>query len=254
MKKPVVARGSTEGEVRRRKAFLDLMMKSPIPDDETLSNLGLFLNRQTLSRILFMDHIYRKILRVHGIIVEFGVRWGQNLAIFSSLRGMYEPFNYTRRIVGFDTFEGYPRVHEKDGEADHMKPGAYGVPAGYEEYLEEVLAYHESESPLSHIRRFELVKGDAVSGIDAYLRDRPETVVSLVYFDLDLYEPTKACLERIRGRLTRGSVIGFDEVCSRHFPGETRAVAEALGLERIGLRRVPWCPNSSYIVFGGSGT
>lgn len=34
--------------------------------------------------------------------MEFGVRWGQNLALFESFRGIYEPYNYNRKIVGFD--------------------------------------------------------------------------------------------------------------------------------------------------------
>ena len=37
------------------------------------------------------------------MVIEFGVRWGANLGLFQSLRGMYEPFNYNRKIVGFET-------------------------------------------------------------------------------------------------------------------------------------------------------
>ena len=36
-----------------------------------------------------------------GVIVEFGVWLGHDLALFESLRGVYEPYNYTRRIIGF---------------------------------------------------------------------------------------------------------------------------------------------------------
>ena len=61
-----------------------------------------------------MQRIYAEIVPVHGVIMEFGVRWGQNLALFSNLRGIHEPFNYNRRIIGFDTFEGFPAISGKD--------------------------------------------------------------------------------------------------------------------------------------------
>jgi hypothetical protein len=34
---------------------------------------------------------------------------------------------------------------------------------------------------------------------------------ALAYFDLDLYEPTRAVLEQIRPYLTKGSIVAFDE-------------------------------------------
>ena len=47
---------SKEKELRNK--FLDLYRKCPIPEEQLLSNLGLFLNSKNLSRILFMDFIY----------------------------------------------------------------------------------------------------------------------------------------------------------------------------------------------------
>ena len=77
-----VVNRSSQQESETRRAFLDLFLKCPIPQQELLANLGLFLNRQTLARILFMHELYQKIISVHGIVIEFGVRWGQNLALF----------------------------------------------------------------------------------------------------------------------------------------------------------------------------
>lgn len=112
-----------------RKNFYDLFKDSPILENELLSNLGLYTSRQTLSRILFMHEIYKKIINTHGVIMEFGVRWGQNLALFENFRGMYEPFNYNRKIIGFDTFNGFPSVSCVD---KNLKKGDYGVSENYE--------------------------------------------------------------------------------------------------------------------------
>lgn len=239
---------SSSEELDLRAGFLEHFRNCPIPDGERLANLALFQNRQSISRILFMHDLYRRIIDVHGVIMEFGVRWGQNLALFSSFRGMYEPHNFNRKLVGFDTFAGFPSVSQHDGRSGHARAGEYAVTKDYAAYLETVLDYHQHESPLPHIKKHELVAGDATKTLPAYLERCPETIVALAYFDLDLYEPTKFCLEAIRDRLPRGAVVGFDELNCREFPGETRAVMEALGLSNCRLQRTPHNPTPCFMV------
>jgi hypothetical protein len=239
---------SSSDELSMRAGFYQLYDSCPIPSNEVLTQLGLFLNRQSLSRIMFMHELYSRIVPIHGVVMEFGVRWGQNLALFSSFRGMYEPYNYNRKIIGFDTFAGFPSVAPQDGNDSIASPGAYGVTQNYEEYLEAVLSYHERESPLSHLTKHELVKGDATVTLEKYLKDHPETIIALAYFDFDLYEPTKKCLTLIKDHLTRGSVVGFDELNWPAFPGETLALKEVFGLDRYSIRRSPLNPSPSYIV------
>jgi len=241
--------GSNDNEIELRKKFLENFRNCTIPDNEILTNLGLFINRQSLSRILFMHELYQKIINVNGIVIEFGVRWGQNLSLFSSFRGMYEPYNYTRKIIGFDTFEGFPSVHEKDGKKEFIKKGAYGVSENYENYLEDILNYHESESPVSHKKKFELIKGNAIENIKIYLEENPQTIISFAYFDFDIYEPTKECLQAILPHLTKGSIIAFDELNDPNFPGETIAFNEVLGISNHQIIRSPLNPLISYIVF-----
>jgi hypothetical protein len=244
-----IAGHSSENEISGKDYLLKLFQETPIPKDHILDNLGLYIRRQNLSRILFMNDLYQKILDLQGIICEFGVFWGQNLALFESFRGIYEPYNYTRKIVGFDTFEGFASVDEKDGNSEIVQKGAYSTTKGYEEYLGKILEYHETVSPISHIKKYELVKGDATKKIGKYLADNPETIIAFAYFDFDLYEPTKACLEAILPHLTKGAIIGFDELNFHTFPGETRAFDEVFGINRYKIYRDRNNPVPSYIVF-----
>ncbi len=237
-----------EGQAERRRQMVELLRDCPIPQSELLLNLGLFLVPQTLSRIRFIDFLYRKILEVQGAVMDFGTRWGQNLSLFTALRGIYEPFNRLRKVVGFDTFGGFPDISKEDGEGRMMTEGGYGVPKGYEDYLEKILRLQEQECPLEHIRKFEIVKGDATERIGEYLQRNPQTIVALAYFDFDLYKPTKECLLAIKDRLTRGSVIGFDELNDRDCPGETLAVKEVLALDRYPVRRFKYNSRTSYLV------
>lgn len=243
-----VLRFGSGTENSARDELFALLQSSPIPATDVLENLGLFLTSKDLSRVLFMDLLYRKIVEVEGIVLDFGTRWGNNLALFSSMRSIYEPFNRKRHLVGFDTFEGFIELSAEDGASEMMGLGNYGTTERYEEFLGEVMNAHERLNPLAHLKKYELRKGDAAEQLEAYLGEHPETVVSLAYFDMDLYKPTKQCLELIKPHLTRGSVLGFDEVNTAETPGETVALREVFSLDRFSLRRSPITSRTSYLV------
>lgn len=236
---------ASQEELKRREKLIQLFCDNPIPKQEILANLGLFLKGPTLSRIFYMDDIYKKILPVHGIVVEFGVRWGQNLALFQNFRSLYEPYNFNRKIVGFDTFEGFSSVSDKDGPLAIVDD--FATTPQYDQYLEQVLNYHEQENPISHIKKYELIRGDATVELEKYLKENPETIIALAYFDLDLYEPTKICLELIQDYLTKGSIIGFDELNHHHYPGETLALKEIMGLQKYSISRSIYSRINSFI-------
>jgi hypothetical protein len=206
------------------------------------------LKRQSLSRILYYNLLYQKIIDVPGVICEFGVQWGATLAQLINLRGIYEPFNFSRKIFGFDTFEGFSTIDQKDG--GFSKIGDYATTSDYENTLEVILNIHESFSPIQHIKKFELIKGDASSTIHTWLEQNPHAIVSMAIFDMDVYKPTKDVLKKIIPRLTKGSLLVFDELNCQHFPGETSAVNEVLGLNDISLKRYPHQPYCAWAVFG----
>lgn len=231
---------SSEDERQTRDLLWELFQRCPLPDDELLANLGIFIARPALSRIFMMSELYRKILNVHGVVMEFGCRWGQNLALFHSFRGMWEPYNYNRKIIGFDTFAGLPEssISAEDGKSETVRAGSYGVTGGYEQYLDRILDLHEKISPTAHLKKHEIIKGDVSKTVKEYFAQNPQTMVAMAYFDLDLYKPTKECLETILPHLTQGSILGFDELDTAEYPGETVAVKDVLGLNRCRIQRV----------------
>lgn len=239
----------SEQEKIIKKKFIEYFRQCPIPDNELLSNMGLFINSKNLSRILFINHLYQQIIDVHGSIIEFGVRWGQNITLFNSLRGIYEPFNRHRKIIGFDTFTGFPTISEKDGKSTLMKKGNDAVSENYVDYLTKLLELHESGNPLSHIKKFDLVAGDAIVTIEKYLTKHPETIVALAYFDFDTYEASKKALDIIKPHLTKGSVLAFDELNDHDSPGETISLIESFGLNNVRLRRYKYTSRTSYFIF-----
>ena len=193
----------------------------------------LTISRMETTRILYYNKIYQHILNKPGVIMEFGVQYGEALLTLIKLRGIYEPYNLLREIIGFDTFEGFTSNLTKEEKKNNWKKGDYGVPENFESLLDELLKLEESNSPINWIRKSKLIKGDATETIEKYLKDNPHTVIGMAIFDMDVYKPTKKVLEIIKPRLFRGSILVFDELNQRSFPGETLAIMDTIGLNNL---------------------
>ena len=247
-KTPREAGLNNEKDFNTRMNLLELLRKCPIPDMEFLDNVALFLDRRMLSRFLFINEMYQRILEIHGYVIELGVRYGQNLSLFTSLRGIYEPFNHNRKIIGFDTFKGFPVIDKiKD---KNVKTGEFSVPEKYEQFLSTVLSVHENMAPIESIKKFDLIKGDVSKTVKKYFTEHRETIIALAYFDFDIYEPTKDCLEAIVPYLSKGAVIGFDEINVPDWPGETEALREVLGTNNFTIRHSRFRAEAGYLVYG----
>ncbi len=241
---------SSKNELTKRKTLQKLLKSWPGPDDHKIKNLGIFTNRINLMRILFMNELYNKTLNTSGDIFEFGCRWGQNICLFLNFRGIYEPYNMLKKIVGFDTFKGFPSVSFKDkkGNKKVSKQGSFSTTKDYDIFLKQIMDYHSSESPAHHVKRHEIVKGDATKTIKKYLKDNPQTMIALAYFDMDIYKPTKVCLKAIKPHLTKGSILAFDEPNCKDFPGETIAIREVFGSLKFKLFQSKYSAGSGYLV------
>jgi hypothetical protein len=217
-------------------------------DEDLLVNLSMYMRSGSLAKLLFLNEIYQKIIDLPGIICEFGVWMGASTIAFENLRAVYEPYNYQRRVVAFDTFAGYVGIGQADIRSDIISEGVYTVSNGYEKYLAELIEYHEKENVMAHVKKHAVVKGDASITCPDFLARNPEVLVAMAYFDMALYEPTLKCLEAIKPRLIKGSVLVFDELCHHDYPGETRAVIEILGAQRHEIKRSKFLPDRSYMV------
>jgi macrocin-O-methyltransferase TylF-like protien len=239
---------ASPAEKRARAEVITLLQHTPIPSADLWRNLPLYLRSATVFDILAMHTLYQRILDVPGVVIEFGIRWGQRLATFIALREILEPGNPYRYVIGFDTFAGFPEISPEDGSAPAVQPGAFAVTPGYEHHLTEVLSAHERAGSLGHLRRFALQVGDVRQTLPAYLATHPETVIALAYFDLDLYEPTKACLTAIRPHLVRGSLVAFDEMAHPAWPGETTALKAVLNIADLRLEKPQGQPYPAFFV------
>ncbi len=210
---------------------------SPLSGVEKMKNFSKYITRQDLAYFLMRYELFRKVLNIHGSVVECGVFLGGGLMSFAQCSAILEPINHQRRILGFDTFEGFPSLSEEDGgQTDHRKMVG-GLRSDAYADIQEAIRLFDKNRFISHLPKVELVKGDAIKTIPAYIESNPHIVISLLYLDFDLYEPTLVALRNFLPRMPKGAIVAFDELNSDDWPGETLAVLEEVGLRSLRIER-----------------
>jgi hypothetical protein len=215
---------------------------------DKLRNFGKYVPRQALATFLVKNEIFKRMAGIHGHIVECGVFAGGGLLTWAQLSAIYEPYAHVRRIVGFDTFEGFPQLSDKDGKPalDYAKPG--GLATGAQADIARAIELYDLNRPIGHIPRVEVIAGDAVETIPRYVAENQHLIVAMLYLDFDLYEPTKVALEQFYPRMPKGAVIAFDELAQANWPGETRALLDTIGVRSLKIERMPFNPQISFAV------
>ena len=190
----------------------------------------------------FISHLefFRQTADVRGEIMEFGIFKGNSFFRWIKFRDLLEQTS-SRKIIGFDIFGDFP---EAGFEADKMKRDAFvsetkgGKSISYEE-IQSLLREQQLD------RNVEIIKGDILVELDAYLETNPHLKISLLHIDVDLYEPTKLILERLYEKVTKGGIIILDDYGA--FAGTNKAVDDFFG-GQAQVKKLPYSNAISYIV------
>ena len=215
-----------------------------------LKNFEKFVDRQALTRFLARYELFKKIIDVKGSIIECGVHHGGGLFAWAKLSAGLEPMAINRKIIGFDTFEGFPSVKTEDKGLENIELKEGGLKVDYDIFEELVKCKEEYDSNrfLNQFEKMQLIKGDAIKTIPEYVENNQHLVVSLLFLDFDLYEPTKVALESFVPRMPKGSILAFDEINNPWWPGETKAMVEYFkSLNNYRIQKFPFDPNIAFI-------
>jgi O-methyltransferase len=199
-------------DIRRRDVLAE-----QIPADYPRSEYLPPINRQSVMRLFYFQDMFHRAAAIAGDVVECGVSIGTgilNWALLSELTGIQ------RRIVGFDSFEGFPPSQELDRKADqtfHKQPGDYHSPP---ELVLRVLA-EGRVSPEFVRNNVRLVRGFFDATLHTY-----DGRIALLHLDCDLYDSYKVCLESLYSKVMPGGLILFDEYEDPAFPGAKKAIDE----------------------------
>jgi hypothetical protein len=220
---------------------------------EKLQNFPKYVPEKNLIAFLSKSELFKKVLNIHGAIVEGGILFGGSTMAWAHFSSIYEPINLTRKIIGFDTFEGFPSFHKKDAAGEFGgKKGEFSKVGDWSsnsyEDLQESIRIFDMLRFKNHHKKVELVKGNFVETGKKYLKENPHLVIALLYLDFDIYEPTKVALDLFYDRIPKGGIIAFDQLNYKVTPGDTIATLESIGLGSHKIQRFSWDPLLSYIV------
>jgi hypothetical protein len=247
---PIAVQGGFRTSAEREEAarLKSCFERNPTPFEMRMDNFPKYIRRQPMTRFIALYEIFKRVLPIKGSVVECGVHHGFGLMTWAKLSAILEPVNLTRRIYGFDTFEGFPGVSQADmsGASRHVKAG--DLASDSHDELLELAQINDSTRFLGHIQKVRLIKGDAVKTIPEFVEAHPHLVVSLLFMDFDLYDPTKVALEHFLPRMTRGAVLAFDELDNPLWPGETVAMLEAHAKRPLRLERLEFDPYIGFAV------
>lgn len=230
--------------------YLNELASSGTQIIDIVNNFAKYAGRQEITRFLTRCELFRMVKDVEGCILECGVYAGQGLMSWAQLSAIFEPVGGAhRRIYGFDTFEGFASVHEKDLNNNMGIAWAPGdMKSESFDDLTRCIDLFDQNRFLPQFPKVELVRGDFVKTAPRFLEENQHLIVSLMYLDFDIFEPTQTALEVFLPRMPKGSVLAFDEVNNAAWPGETRALLEALDLRQVSLKKFPWSTTVSYCV------
>lgn len=225
----VISYSSNDAMLARKEIFSRLMSYEATEDEKERS-LGLFLRGSLLARILAIGDIYQRIVHLPGCVFDVGTWRGQTAVLCENFRAIYEPLHFNRRIVCFDTFEGYKGFSDNDKETALHKEGAYKVGGqSYAQYLRELLDLHEKCNAMGHNNgKHTVIQGDCRETIPGFFKENPSEFVALAFFDVNAYDPTSKAFEAIYERLVPGGIIAFWQITRNVIPAEGRVYAEKI--------------------------
>lgn len=219
------------------------MEKFDISPLDAVKHFTVLSRRQMLKRFLAHIELFQKTLDVPGDIAELGVFRGMGLFTWANLLESYCIGDRTKVVFGFDNWKGFTAFDDEDGAEKESAGKVVGGfnPEKYYEELQSAIDIFDADRFIPWKARIELIDGQIEETVPAFLAEKPGVRFSLVHFDCDLYKPTKAALEALWPKVSRGGLIIFDEYSMHDWPGETQAVDEFLADKPDAiLKTLPW--------------
>jgi len=175
---------------------------------------------------------------IPGDIFEMGVCGGRGFFSFFHALSILEPEYQFREIIGFDTFTGITGITEKDkNRFRDINDGDFCF--NKKEELVNIANIHEEfKNNYFNKHRLHFIEGDIIKTLPNFLEENKHKLVSLLYLDMDIYSPTKFAIEYVLPRMCKGSIIAFDELYYRSFPGETTALLETLNINNYKINNI----------------
>lgn len=182
-------------------------------------------------RYFYMQKMFNRVANLDGDIVECGVG---KMHTFQMLAEFLQEQGSTKKLWGFDSFEGFPEPTPEDSSPRNSQKGEW-------KYINE-----------EDVAKFLLILGFKRQWIDSHIKivkgffqyTLPKSNISKISFlhlDVDLYDSYKTCLQYLFPKVVEGGVVLFDEYANKNenlkFPGAKKAIDEYFSGTKYKLSR-----------------
>lgn len=232
-----------------------------IQDQVSDNNPDAFLNganlrytsRRATAKFLAHYEVYKMVKELPGHIVELGVFKGESLLRFAQFAEIFNCYDRSFDVIGFDNFSGFTKLSSEDGLEsikNDKKIGGWS-PERYRSELEALIEYFDLTRLAPHKPRIRLIDGNIEDTVPEFKKNNKNTRIKLLHLDADLYEPTKIALECLWDNLVIGGCLLLDEYGFDVFEGEAAAVDEFFRARKIDLsvHKFPYTDNpGGYVI------
>lgn len=180
-------------------------------------------NITRIGKLLSQYEIYKKIIELPGDVLEFGVFKGASLIRFLTFRNLLEN-DYSRRIIGFDTFKEFPIQKRKEDNRFILE---YTKDAGKPILKKDLIKILEKKK----FQNFQLVEGKVEETVKKFLRENVNLKISLLHLDMDVYNSTKFVLNKLYDKVVKNGIIVIDDYNT--VEGATKATDEFIKIKKI---------------------
>lgn len=182
-----------------------------------------YSNITRIGKLLSQYEIYKKIIELPGDVIEFGVFKGASLIRFLTFRNLLEN-DYSRKIIGFDTFKEFPKQKRKEDNkfiSDYTKDAGKPIPK------KDLIKILEKKK----FQNFELVEGKIEDSLKNFLQQNVSLKIALLHLDMDVYNSTKFVLNKLYDKVVKNGIIVIDDYNA--VEGATKSTDEFIELKKI---------------------
>ena len=125
-----------------------------------------------MAKFLAKYELFKKILKIKGSVIECGVHEGGGLFSWAHFSTILEPYNYHRKIIGFDTFQGFKNISKEDKKNPLAKVNKFKEKYNTYENIKNSKKEFDKNRFLNNKEKIILVKGLAEKTIKNYLKKK----------------------------------------------------------------------------------
>lgn len=214
---------------------------------DSFNNFIFSKDRNVFNKLVARLQFYDITKHLHGDIVECGVFKGSGLLTWLKILDLYEPHSI-KKVMGLDFFgQEFVETLEDKTDRETMKQvftrdkSLKTDDISFDGIRNKILNAGVDET------KFELIQGDVSITSAEMIKERPGLRISILYLDMDIYEPTYAALNNLWDRVVPGGVVVFDEH-AYHSWSEADAVDQFVQERSLTLHRTDIKAPTGFII------